>query len=196
MKIKVMVVVCLMVLGLQTSYSADKSVNPQVVMVTNIGDVTIELNAEKAPKSVKNFLAYAEKSFYNGLIFHRVIKGFMNQTGSFDAKFQQRPANPPIKNEANNGLLNLKGTIAMARTSNPHSASSQFFINMNDNKFLDFQSEDAKGWGYAVFGKVVAGMEIMEKLNNMPTGPSGIYNDVPKDMIVIKSIKIKEIKTP
>jgi len=191
MKIKFIILTLLFaVLGLNPAYSAD---NPQVVMSTNIGDVVIELNAEKAPNSVKNFLEYVESGFYSGVIFHRVIKNFMNQAGGFDEKFQQKPTKKSIQNEANNGLLNSKGTIAMARTSDPHSASSQFFINMNDNKFLDFKSKDAQGWGYAVFGKVVLGLDIMETLNNMPTGPSGRFaNDVPKKMVVIKSIKVKK----
>ena len=133
-----------------------------VTLKTSAGDITLELNAEKAPASVANFLAYAKAGHYNGVIFHRVIPNFMIQGGGFEPGMQQKPTNAPIKNEANNGLLNDKYTVAMARTGDPHSASAQFFINTKDNDFLNFSSETSQGWGYAVFGKVVAGQEIVE----------------------------------
>lgn len=161
---------------------------PTVEMTTSLGKITLELNAEKAPKSVANFMQYAKDGFYNGTIFHRVIPGFMIQGGGFDAKMSQKSTRAPIENEAKNGLKNQRGTIAMARTSNPHSATAQFFINHVDNNNLDHPSFD--GWGYAVFGKVTAGMDVVDKIAQVPTGNSGMHQNVPQTPVVIESVKI------
>ena len=161
---------------------------PTVEMTTSLGKITLELNAEKAPKSVANFMQYAKDGFYNGTVFHRVIPGFMIQGGGFDAKMSQKSTRSPIENEAKNGLKNQRGTIAMARTSNPHSATAQFFINHVDNNNLDYPSFD--GWGYAVFGKVTAGMDVVDKIAQVPTGNSGMHQNVPQTPVVIESVKI------
>ena len=136
----------------------------KAVIATSLGQITIELNQEKAPKTVENFLAYVKSGFYDGTIFHRVIEGFMIQGGGMDKEMKTKPTNPSIENEANNGLSNLYGTIAMARTSSPHSATAQFFINTEDNRGLDFQSETEQGWGYCVFGEVTDGIEIVSAI--------------------------------
>jgi peptidyl-prolyl cis-trans isomerase B (cyclophilin B) len=160
--------------------------NPQVKLeIAGFGDVTIELDAAKAPKSADNFLAYVKSGHYDGTIFHRVIDGFMVQGGGFAAGMQQKPTNATITNEADNGLKNNKYTLAMARTSDPHSASSQFFINVADNEFLNFKSPTAQGWGYAVFGKVVAGTEVVDKMRAVKTGRKGYHDDVPLEDVVI-----------
>jgi peptidyl-prolyl cis-trans isomerase B (cyclophilin B) len=160
--------------------------NPQVKLeIAGFGDVTIELDAAKAPKSAENFLAYVKSGHYDGTIFHRVIDGFMVQGGGFSAGMQQKPTNATITNEADNGLKNNKYTLAMARTSDPHSASSQFFINVADNEFLNFKSPTAQGWGYAVFGKVVAGTEVVDKMRAVKTGRKGYHDDVPLEDVVI-----------
>jgi cyclophilin family peptidyl-prolyl cis-trans isomerase len=161
---------------------------PRVSLKTNMGEIVLELNPEKAPKSVENFLQYVKKGHYDGTIFHRVIPGFMIQGGGFDAQMQQKATVAPIENEAKNGLKNEKYSVAMARTSDPHSASSQFFINVKDNEALDYPSRD--GWGYAVFGKVVKGMDVVEKIKNVETGSVGPYGDVPTKPVVIQSAKI------
>jgi len=158
----------------------------QVKLTTNHGDILIELDAEKAPLSVANFLAYVRSGHYNGTIFHRVIKGFMIQGGGFDAGMNQKPTEAAIQNEANNGLKNAKYTLAMARTNAPHSATAQFFINATDNGFLDFKSESPTGWGYAVFGKVVEGQDVVDKIEKAKTGRSGFHQDVPVEAIVIE----------
>jgi peptidyl-prolyl cis-trans isomerase A (cyclophilin A)/peptidyl-prolyl cis-trans isomerase B (cyclophilin B) len=157
---------------------------PQVLLKTSMGDMTLELNADKAPKSVENFLQYVNSGHYNGTIFHRVIDGFMIQGGGFDKNMVQKPTNPPIVNEAKNGLKNQPYTLAMARTSNPNSASSQFFINVADNKFLDYPGQD--GAGYAVFGKVIKGMDVADKIRAVQTG----RNDVPVKPVVIESATV------
>ena len=159
---------------------------------TNHGLIEIELNAEKAPITVANFVEYVKSGHYDGTIFHRVINDFMIQGGGFDKTMKQKPTKPEIKNEANNGLKNDKYTIAMARTMAPHSASSQFFINVKDNYFLDFTSESPQGWGYAVFGKVVAGTDIIDKIKTVKTSRSGMHDDVPVDAVVIESATIIE----
>lgn len=166
--------------------------NPKVKMTTSKGDVIIELYADKAPVTVENFLRYVNDGAYNGTIFHRVIKGFMNQGGGFTADLQKRPAKyPPIRNEADNGLKNKRGTIAMARTSDPNSATNQFFINTVDNDFLDFRDKSVRGWGYAVFGKVTKGMGVMDSIAGVKTGPRGPFrSDVPLETIEIKSIEL------
>ncbi|MCE3268974.1 MAG: peptidylprolyl isomerase [Burkholderiales bacterium] len=164
----------------------------KAVLNTNMGVIEIELNEEKAPLSVKNFAQYVNSGHYNGTIFHRVINDFMIQGGGFDESMQQKPTNAEIKNEANNGLKNDKYTIAMARTMAPHSASSQFFINVKDNDFLNFKSEDAYGWGYAVFGKVVSGTEIVDKIKQVKTKSHAGHDDVPVEAVVIETAVIKE----
>ena len=161
---------------------------PTVEVTTSLGKIVIELNAEKAPKSVENFLKYAKSGFYTGTIFHRVIPGFMIQGGGFDEKMEQKAPGTPIENEAKNGLKNARGTIAMARTNAPHSATAQFFINHNDNSNLDYPSFD--GWGYAVFGTVKQGMDVVDKIAKVPTGNAGMHQNVPQTPIVIQSVKI------
>ncbi|MFD0666332.1 peptidylprolyl isomerase [Ramlibacter sp. MAHUQ-53] len=161
--------------------------NPKVELhIAGHGVITLELDAEKAPVSTANFLSYVKKGHYDGTIFHRIIPSFMIQGGGFDADMNQKPTDAPIKNEADNGLKNNKYTIAMARTSDPHSATAQFFINATDNDFLNFKSPTAQGWGYAVFGKVVSGAEIVDKLERVKTGSKGFHQDVPKESVVIE----------
>lgn len=160
-----------------------------VKMHTNLGTITIELDEEKAPKSVANFLEYVKSGFYEGTIFHRVIGNFMIQGGGFDKNYQQKSTRPPIQNEAKNGLKNVKYSIAMARTSQPHSASAQFFINVKDNAFLDYPGQD--GWGYAVFGKVVEGMDVVDKIKGVKTGSGGMFpSDVPQEMVIIEKVTV------
>lgn len=162
--------------------------NPVVVMKTNLGSIKIELNQEKAPKSVENFLKYVDAKHYDGTIFHRVIAGFMIQGGGFDKTLNEKKTNPPIENESKNGLKNVRGSIAMARTSVPNSATSQFYINVVDNKGLDYPSPD--GVGYAVFGSVVEGMDTVDKIRNVKTGPKGPFgSDVPQETVVIESVR-------
>jgi peptidyl-prolyl cis-trans isomerase B (cyclophilin B) len=159
---------------------------------TNKGTIILELDAEKAPETAANFMQYAKDGFYNGTIFHRVIKGFMIQCGGMEPGMKEKPTRDNIKNEAENGLTNDRGTIAMARTPDPHSASSQFFINLNDNNFLNFTSADAQGFGYCVFGKVVEGMDIVEEIEGVTTGSSGGHQDVPTEDVIIESVEIEE----
>lgn len=161
-----------------------------VKLSTNFGDITLELNAEKAPITVANFLKYVEDGFYDGLIFHRVIDGFMVQGGGFDANMKQKSTSEPIKNEANNGLGNDRYTIAMARTSIPDSASSQFFINVADNGFLNHTAPTPSGWGYCVFGKVVEGMDVIDKIKSVKTTSRAGHQDVPVDPVVIQQATI------
>ena len=156
-----------------------------VEMTTSAGTLRIELDDEKAPVSVANFLAYAAKGHYDNTVFHRVIKGFMVQGGGFEPGMKQKPADASITNEANNGVKNKHYTLAMARTSAPHSATAQFFINATDNTFLDFKSESPQGWGYAVFGRVVAGMDIVDAIERVSTGRKGGHDDVPLEDVVI-----------
>ena len=163
--------------------------NPQVVIETSEGNIVLELYPDKAPATVKNFLEYVDAKFYDSTIFHRVIRGFMIQGGGFTADMNQKPTNDPIQNEADNGLENQRGTIAMARTSAPHSATSQFFINSVNNDFLNFKSKSGQGWGYAVFGKVVEGMDVVDAISAVKTGAKGMFRDVPADPIVIKSVR-------
>ena len=154
--------------------------------IAQLGVITLELDAEKAPKSTENFLAYVKKGHYDGTIFHRVIPGFMIQGGGFDTGMQQKKTDAPITNEADNGLKNNKYTVAMARTNDPHSATAQFFINVTDNDFLNFKSPSGNGWGYAVFGKVVSGTDIVDQIEGVKTGSSGFHQDVPKEAVVIE----------
>ena len=157
----------------------------QVKLETSKGDIVIELDEAKAPDTVRNFLDYVAKNHYDGTVFHRVIKGFMIQGGGFDANLKQKPTDAPVKNEANNGLKNDKYTVAMARTSDPHSATAQFFINAADNGFLNFKSESSSGWGYAVFGKVVSGQDVVDAIEGVRTARKSFYDDVPVDDVVI-----------
>ena len=161
---------------------------PTVEMQTSMGAIVIELDSEKAPITVKNFLQYAKDGFYNGTVFHRVIDGFMIQGGGFTKDMGEKPTGAQIPNEAKNGLKNQRGTIAMARRSEPHSATAQFFINHKDNTMLDYPGQD--GWGYAVFGKVTRGMEIVDKIAKVPTGNRGMHQNVPVEPVVIQSVKV------
>jgi peptidyl-prolyl cis-trans isomerase B (cyclophilin B) len=160
--------------------------NPQVALDTSKGRIVLELFADKAPISVENFLAYVNSGYYDDTIFHRVIPKFMIQGGGFTADMKMKPGRSPIRNEADNGLRNERGTIAMARTPDPHSASSQFFINTVDNDFLNHKRKDPRGWGYAVFGRVVEGMEVVDAISAVKTGIQGRYQDVPVEPVVIK----------
>ena len=161
-----------------------------VKLTTNFGDITLELNAEKAPVTVANFLQYVESGFYDGVIFHRVIDGFMVQGGGFDASMKQKPTKDEIKNEADNGLANDKYTVAMARTSVPDSASSQFFINVGDNAFLNHTGKNASGWGYCVFGKVIAGMDVVDKIRAVKTTNKAGHQDVPAEPVIIEKASL------
>ena len=161
--------------------------NPKVELhITDFGVVTLELDAEKAPKSTENFLAYVGRGHYNGTIFHRVIDGFMIQGGGFEPGMKQKPTDDPIQNEANNGLKNANYTVAMARTSDPHSATAQFFINVTDNDFLNHKAPSMQGWGYAVFGKVVDGTDVVDRIKGVKTGRKGMHSDVPATDVVIE----------
>lgn len=176
-----------------TAKSAAKKQNNKdinILMKTNIGDIKLELYPDKAPVTVENFVSYVKDNFFNGLIFHRVINGFMIQGGGFDENLRQKETKAPIKIESDNGLKNDRGTIAMARTQVPDSATSQFFINLVDNNFLNFRSPDVNGYGYAVFGRVTDGMDIVDKIATVPTGSFGYMQDVPKYLIQIESVEI------
>ena len=165
----------------------------QVTIKTSVGDIQLELNNEKAPITVENFKTIAQSGYYEGTIFHRVINGFMVQGGGLTSDMNNKPSGTaPIQNEANNGLLNDRGTIAMARTMDPHSATSQFFINHKDNSFLNHTGENSQGWGYAVFGAVTEGMDVVDKIADIATGSSGGHQDVPVDAITIESVTISE----
>ena len=165
--------------------------DPRVKFVTSEGDFVVELYPDRAPKTVANFLQYVKDKHYDGTVFHRVIKGFMVQGGGFEPGMKQKPTKGEIQNEANNGLKNDKYTIAMARTSAPHSASAQFFINGTDNDFLNFKSESSQGWGYAVFGKVVAGSEVVDAIEKVKTGRKGFHDDVPlEDVVITKAVEV------
>jgi peptidyl-prolyl cis-trans isomerase B (cyclophilin B) len=163
---------------------------PTVEVVTNHGAFVIELDPARAPKSVENFLAYVDAKHYDGTIFHRVISTFMIQGGGFDQRLEKKPTRAPIQNEADNGLKNTRGTVAMARTSDPHSATSQWFVNVVDNAFLDHQAKNERGWGYAVFGKVTSGMDVVDKIKSVRTGAAGPFaKDAPVETVVIESVR-------
>ena len=165
---------------------AKKGGNPVVLLETSMGNIKVELFPDKAPISVKNFLAYVKEGHYDGLIFHRVIRGFMIQGGGFTPDMREkRPAHPPIRNEAGNGLTNDRGTIAMARTGVVDSATAQFFINVVNNDFLNYRNETPQGFGYAVFGKVIEGMDVVDKIRSVPTGTVRMFSDVPKEPVTI-----------
>ncbi len=177
----------LMCLQLNSAYA-----NPKVLMETSKGDITIELYENEAPRTVKNFLSYASEGFYNNLIFHRVIKDFMIQGGGMDSEMRQKDPKPPIKNEARRGLGNNRGTIAMARTNVVDSATAQFFINVKDNDFLNHTDKTARGFGYAVFGEVIKGMDVVDSIARVKTGIFNGFSDVPKEPILIKNVSIIE----
>ncbi|WP_304525518.1 peptidylprolyl isomerase [Halomonas sp. I5-271120] len=163
-----------------------------IVLQTNYGDITIELDFDKAPKTAANFQQYVTDGHYDDTLFHRVIDGFMVQGGGFDTDFNQKPTREPIENEADNGLKNRKGTLAMARTQDPHSATAQFFINIADNDFLDHSGKNLQGWGYCVFGRVVDGMDVVDKIRAVPTSRRGMHADVPADDVVIQRAYLKD----
>jgi cyclophilin family peptidyl-prolyl cis-trans isomerase len=172
--------------------AASAGENPKVMLETTLGDITIELNPDKAPVTVKNFLDYVDSGFYDGTIFHRVIKGFMIQGGGLTESMQEKTNKEAITNEADNGLKNNRGTIAMARTGYPHSATSQFFINTVDNAFLNFRSKNAEGYGYCVFGKVVNGMDVVDAIEKVQTANRGGHQDVPMNPVIIKkAVRVK-----
>ena len=164
----------------------------KVLLKTNKGEITLTLDAAKAPKSVANFLQYVKSGHYDGTIFHRVIDNFMIQGGGMSAGMKQKPTGAEIENEANNGLKNDRYTVAMARTSDPHSATAQFFINVNDNDFLNHTAQNAQGWGYAVFGKVTGGTDVVDTIRKVKTGSSGFHQDVPKEDVVIEKATVLE----
>lgn len=176
--------------GLCLSFSVSAA-NPKIEIKTNMGSMTVELAPEKAPKTVENFLKYVNSGFYKGTIFHRVIETFMIQGGGYDANLREKETRPAIRNEADNGLKNEAYTIAMARTGDPHSATAQFFINTRDNEFLNHTAPNARGWGYAVFGKVVKGQEVVSKIAKVRTGPKAFLpSDVPQETVTIEDIKL------
>jgi len=176
----------------QNSSNGDVMTNPTVKIETTKGDIVIQLDSEKAPLSTENFIQYVQDEFYKGTIFHRVIPGFMIQGGGMLPNMSEKSTRDAVKNEANNGLTNDRGTIAMARTNAPHSATSQFFINVKDNAFLNHTSESMQGWGYAVFGKVTEGMDVVDVIVNVPRTRQGYHDDVPVDTIEIKSVTVVE----
>ncbi|WP_048307032.1 peptidylprolyl isomerase [Halomonas sp. PR-M31] len=163
-----------------------------IVLHTNYGDIHLELDYDNAPKTAANFEQYVRDGHYDNTLFHRVIDGFMVQGGGFDSDFEQKPTREPIENEADNGLKNVTGSVAMARTQDPHSATAQFFINVADNEFLDHRGKNLQGWGYCVFAKVVDGMEVVEKIKTLPTTRRGMHADVPVEDVMIQSAEIVE----
>ena len=188
-----LIVFMMLILTTTLSFATEKSMStaqPKVKLITTLGEITIQLNTEKAPISSANFLAYVKAGFYDGTIFHRVIPGFMAQGGGFDTSFKQKSVHDPIKNEADNGLLNNRCTVAMARTNDPDSATAQFFINYKDNDFLNHRSKNASGWGYAVFAEVIEGMDVVDAMATQPTGNRGGHQDVPKTDIVVEKAEV------
>lgn len=173
---------------LATAVRAEQA--PRVKLTTSMGEVVLEMAPDKSPASVDNFLAYVRAGFYDGTLFHRVIDGFMIQGGGFSEDFSKRSTRDPVRNEADNGLRNVKGTVAMARTSDPHSATAQFFINLADNAFLDHRSPDPQGWGYTVFGRVVEGMDVVNRIGSVATGIRGSFSDVPLQPVMIQSASV------
>ncbi|RJQ87956.1 MAG: peptidyl-prolyl cis-trans isomerase [Desulfobacteraceae bacterium] len=185
-------IVCLTVFSIANA----QSVNPQVQLETSMGTILLELNAQAAPKTTANFLAYVKNGFYDNTIFHRVIPGFMVQGGGFTPEMKQKITQAPIDNEADNGLKNTAGSIAMARTNDPHSATAQFFINVVDNAFLDHKAKNPRGWGYCVFGRVVKGMDVMRAIEKVPTTTRDGHRDVPVAPVVIQKATIAQLPTP
>lgn len=186
--IRQLLTVTLLLSATMGSLAMAENQNPRVSIETTKGTIVVELFADKAPETVANFMEYANDGFFDGTIFHRVIPGFMIQGGGFTAEMSQKATRDPIRNEANNGLSNEVGTLAMARTPNPHSATAQFFINVKHNRFLDFQSETQQGWGYAVFGRVVEGMDVVKAIEQVPTGTHGMHQDVPVEPVVMTRV--------
>ena len=180
------------IIFLNNGANAEMTTNTKIIIKTTSGDIKIELYDDKAPITSENFKKYVESGYFTDTIFHRVIKDFMIQGGGFTAEMNEKDSMPPIQNEANNGVSNARGTIAMARTPDPHSASSQFFINLKDNNFLDFTAETSQGWGYCAFGKVFEGMDILDKIALVDTGSYGAHQDVPKEPITINEIIIEK----
>ena len=183
---KLLALLAFSTLGTGVALAAD----PRVELKTNRGPIVIELNQAKAPKTVANFLQYVKDGHYNGTVFHRVIDGFMIQGGGFEPGMKQKPTRAPVKNEAANGLKNDRYTIAMARTNDPHSATAQFFINVKDNDFLNHTAPTPQGWGYCVFGKVVEGQDVVDKIKGVKTGRSGMHQDVPQQDVIIERAEI------
>jgi cyclophilin family peptidyl-prolyl cis-trans isomerase len=181
---------CLLLTALATGTAQAEGKNPMVLISTSMGDIKVELDEQKAPVTVKNFLGYVNDKYYDGTIFHRVIPNFMIQGGGMDKDMKEKATKAPIKNEAGNGLKNSVGTLAMARTNVVDSATGQFFINVKDNVFLDHRDETQAGFGYAVFGKVVDGMDVVHKIENVPTGNKGMHQNVPTEPVIIKSITV------
>ena len=173
-----------------TERSDDPMTRPRVRLTTSKGAIILELDRDRAPATTENFLEYVRSGFFDGTIFHRVIPGFMVQGGGFTADMTQKPTRAPIQNEADSGLANERGTVAMARTADPHSATAQFFVNLKDNDFLDHTAKDARGWGYTAFGKVVEGMEVVDAIAGVPTGRRGGHGDVPVEPVVIESAEV------
>jgi peptidyl-prolyl cis-trans isomerase B (cyclophilin B) len=191
----VFILMLMLFLSSTSSFATENNMSdtqPKVKLTTSVGEIIIQLNAEKAPVSVENFLTYVKEGHYEGTIFHRVIPGFMAQGGGFDTDFNQKSVHDPIKNEADNGLKNTRGTLAMARTNVPDSATSQFFINYKNNESLNHTSPTPNGWGYAVFAEVVEGMDIVDEMSKAPTGNRGMHQDVPKVDIIIEKVEIIE----
>ncbi len=183
----------MLVFGLNTAVQASEK--PRVKVETSLGNFELQLEPEKAPRTVANFLGYVNSGFYDGTIFHRVIDGFMIQGGGFTPDYERKTTNPPIINEADNGLKNVRGSIAMARTMDPHSGTAQFFINVKDNAFLDHTNKSPRGWGYAVFGNVVKGMNTVDKIRQVRTGPGGVFpQDAPLEMVIIKRMSVINTK--
>jgi len=189
------VFVLMMILFSLLSVNVQAAQNPKVVLETSMGDITLELYPDKAPATVKNFLTYVDEKFYEGTVFHRVISRFMIQGGGMTADMNEKPTHSPILNEADNGLKNERGTIAMARTNDPNSATAQFFINAKDNTFLNFRSKTIEGYGYCVFGKVTKGLDVVDAIEKTPTTTKGFFQDVPaKPVIIKKAYRLKEKK--
>ena len=190
---RVLVLSIMLLLTTTLSFAKENNMSDtqsKVKLTTSLGEIIIQLNTEKAPVSSANFLTYVNEGFYNGTIFHRVIPDFMAQGGGFDTGFNQKAVHAPIKNEANNGLTNRRGTLAMARTNDPNSATAQFFINLKDNSFLNHTSQTSSGWGYAVFGEVIQGMDVVDAMAKQATGNRGGHQDVPKTDIVIEKADV------
>jgi peptidyl-prolyl cis-trans isomerase B (cyclophilin B) len=189
MKVGLMGVVAALAFANPAAAAEGQGGGPKVIFKTTQGDIVIELFAAQAPETVKNFLQYVDDRFYDGTVFHRVIPDFMIQGGGFTRDMRQKATRDAIPNEADNGLKNVRGTLAMARTSDPHSATAQFFINTVDNDFLNFRSQDRQGWGYAVFGRVIEGMAVVDAIAGVRTGQSGMHRDVPLEPVVIESAR-------
>lgn len=184
------VILILAALSLLPGTTTANQTNPMIKLTTSKGEITIEMYPDEAPATVQNFLSYVESGFFEGLIFHRVIEGFMIQGGGFTPDMQQKKSGDPIQNEADNGLKNETGTLAMARTGDPHSATAQFFINLENNDFLNHTGKNPQGWGYAVFGKVTEGLDVVNQIGSVATGRAGPYSDVPVEPVTIENVQV------